>query len=136
MPSIKPNVLRKIAEDQLGECFNDLDSTTKNDLAISLVRQWITHEGNAVIVACEHHFWFRMKRMADGRSHVTRDIEAGTFIEQIRRSQVIEEEIPNVLHDLNVCQSVRCYSADGQALQLKVDPARRRFYIDVVEDDD
>jgi hypothetical protein len=136
MPSIKRNVLRKIAEDQLGDCFHDLDAATRIELAISVVRQWITCEGNAVIVACDRHFWFRIRKMEDGQSHVVRDIEKGAFIDRMRRSRVMEEEIPHLLHDLNIRQCVRCYSAVGQLLQLRVDPAKRKFHIEVVRDED
>lgn len=136
MPSIKPNLLRKIAEDQLGDCFHDLDAATRNELAISLVRQWITCDGNAVIVACDRHFWFRMKPMAAGQSQVVRDIEKGTFIDRMRRFRVMEEQIPHVLHDLNIRQCARCYSAIGQLLQLRVDPAKRKFHIEVIRDED
>ena len=44
------NALRQIAEHELDRCFHDLSPFTRDELATSLVRQWIGNDGNAVIV--------------------------------------------------------------------------------------
>ena len=42
------NALRRIAEYELDQCFHDLNPLTRDELATSLVRQWIGNDGNAV----------------------------------------------------------------------------------------
>src|SRR5205085_2824812 len=54
------SILRTIAEHELEACFGQLNPVTKHDLATSLVRQWLTNGGQAVIVTREYHLWFRM----------------------------------------------------------------------------
>ena len=134
MSSAKPNVLRMIAERELDACFHDLAPITRDELATSLVRQWISNDGAAVIVTRDYHFWFRLTRLEDGMTRVVRDIQAGTLSEHLRHSRVIEDEIPGLLHDLSVCQSARCYTDDGELLQLRVDPAKATFHIELVPD--
>ena len=67
------NALRKIAEHELDRCFHDLNPVTRDQLATSLVRQWIGNDGNAVIVTREFHFWFHIKKLDDGQTQVVRD---------------------------------------------------------------
>jgi hypothetical protein len=136
MASPKPNVLRRIAEHELATCFPDLAPTSREELATSLVRQWITNDGRAVIVTRDLHYRFHLTRREDGMSRVVRDIREGTFSEHLRRSRVIEEEIPGLLYQLSVCQSARCSTDYGEVLQLRVDPAKNLFYIELVPDRD
>ena len=134
MSSAKPNVLRRIAEHELDTCFPDLAPTSREELATSLVRQWITNDGAALIVTRDHHYRFRLTRLKDGMNRVVRDIREGTFSEHLRRSRVIEEDISGLLYQLSVCQSARCYTDYGEVLQLRVDPAKNMFYIELVPD--
>jgi len=135
MSRSKPNVLRIIAEKTLDQCFGQLSPATKNELATSILRQWIT-AGRAVIVTPEHNYWFRMTRLDDGGTQVVREVQEGTFVDHLRRSRVIEEQIPSLLHELSLCQSVRCSTDQGEPLQLRVDPAKGTFHIEFVHDAD
>jgi hypothetical protein len=134
MSSAKANVLRRIAEGELVACFRDLAPVTKNELATSIVRQWITYEGAAVILTRDQQFWFRASRLDDGNTQVVRDVQQNTFVEHMRRSRVMEEEIPGLLHALSLRQSVRCSTDYGEVLQLRVNPANKMFHIELVPD--
>jgi len=130
------NALRKIAEHELGQCFHDLSPQTRDELTTSLVRQWIGSDGNAVVVTPDFHYWFRITTLEDGRTQVVRDRNPQTFVDQMRKSRVIEEEIPALLHELNVRQSVECLTDDGTRLRLRIDPAKPMFFIEMVADND
>jgi hypothetical protein len=134
MPTSKPNVLRKIAEQQLDGCFNGLAGATRNELATSIVRQWLTYEGAAVLLNLEQNFWFRLTRLENGMTQVVRDIQPSSFSEQIRRSGAAAAEIPGLLHELTLCQNARCRAENGAALQMRVDPATAEFTIEFVPD--
>src|SRR5580704_9532873 len=99
------NALRKIAEHELDRCFHGLSAAACDELATSLVRQWIGNDGNAVIVTPDFHVWFRIKKLDDGQTQVVRDVEPQTFVEHVRKSRVIEDQIPKLLHELNLRQS-------------------------------
>ena len=129
------NAMRNIAEHELDRCFHDLNPVTRDQLATSLVRQWIGNDGNAVIVTREFHFWFRIKKLDDGQTQVVRDRVPQTFVNHMRESRVIEEEIPGLLHELSIRQSVECLTDYGQKLRLRVEPGKPRFYVELVLDD-
>jgi hypothetical protein len=130
------NALRKIAEHELDQCFHGLSPLTRDELVTSLVRQWIGNDGNAVIVTRDFHFWFRMKKLDDGQTQVVRDREPQTFVDHMRKSRVIEEQIPDLLHELSVRQSAECVTDYGQKIRLRVDPGKPMFFVELVLDDD
>ena len=66
MNPVKRPPFRKIAENQLEKCFGDLDPVVKNELATSLVRQWLANDGHAGFVTSTHQFWFEMNANGDG----------------------------------------------------------------------
>lgn len=136
MSSETPNVVRAIAEKELDACFHDLSQTTRTELTTSLVRQWLTNDGTAVIATRDHHFWFRMSRLNNGTRQVVREVQEGTFSQFMRRSRVIEEQIPSLLHELNLRQSTYCFDEHGEMLHLSVDPAQKLFAIELVPDED
>ena len=127
--------LRKIAEHELKQCFHDLNPLTRDELATSLVRQWIGNDGNAVIVTPDFHIWFRMKKLDDGQTEVVRDCQPQTFADHMRKSRVIEEQIPRLLHELSVRQNTECLTDYGQKLRLRVDPAKPMFFVELVLDE-
>lgn len=134
MSAAKPNVLRRIAEQELEQCFCDLTPTKKDEFATSLVRQWTTNAGEAVLLTLEREFWFHLERRADGNTEVGRKVQRGTFVEQMRGSRIVEEEIPALLDALSVRQTVQCYNGDGEVLRLRVNPAEKMCYIEIVPD--
>src|SRR5262249_29243965 len=111
-----------------------LSPAKKADLAISLVRQWATNAGEAVILTPERDFWFHLSRLEDGGTQVVRDVQQGTFVGYLRRSRVVEEEIPARLDALSLRQSVPWYNDDGELLQLRVNPGAKRYSIELVPD--
>jgi hypothetical protein len=136
MSPFQPVVLRKIAEHELETCFHNLSPTTRDELATSLVRQWTTYEGKAVIPTPKNHFWFRVSPLEEGGTKVVRETSEASFSDHMRRSRIPEADFPALLHDLTLCQSTRCYNSDGEMLQLRVDPAKKEFYIELVPDED
>ena len=129
------NPLRVIAEHELDQCFPGLDAMTRHELATSLVRQWIGSAGSAVLFTREFHFRFCISNLDDGNYQVVRDRKPQTFVDHVRKSRVVEEQIPGLLHELNVRQSVECVTDYGQKVLLRVDPAKPMFFVELVLDD-
>ena len=130
------NALRKIAEHELAQCLQDLNSQVRDELTTSLVRQWIGNDGNALIITRDFHTWFRLKKLDDGRMQLVRDRHPQTFVDQMRKARVIESEIPCLLHELNVRQSTECLTDYGQKIRLRVDSGAAEFFVELVTDDD
>jgi hypothetical protein len=131
-----PHALRKIAEHELDQCFHGLAPATRDELATSLVRQWIGNDGNAVIVTRQFHLWFRMTKIGGGKTQVVRDPQPQTFVDDMRKSRVVEEQIPGLLHELSVRQSAECVTDYGQKIRLRVEPGKNMFFVELVLDDD
>ena len=136
MSTAKGTVLRKVAENELNTCWPDLLPETKQDLTTSIVRQWITNDGMAVVVTRDHHVWFRLTQLEDGQMRVGKEILEGTFTDHMRHSRIIEEQIPRLLHELTLRQSVQCETDYGQTVRLRVDPSKKMFFIEMMPDND
>lgn len=54
----------------------------------------------------------------------------------MRKSRVIEEEIPALLHELSVRQSAECLTDHGEKIRLRVDPGKPMFFFEIVADND
>lgn len=136
MSSEKTNPLRTIASDMVSQCFENISPELKEELSVSIVRQWLTNQRKALLMTMDHHFWLSLNRLEDGRHEVVRDVQHNLFIEHMRRSRVLEYDIPGLLHELNICQAARCHVDYGELLQLRVEPREKQFHIELVPDQD
>src|SRR5579864_6273494 len=68
---------------------------------------------------------FRLHVVAqpDGSTHVGHHVDPNSRIDPMLSAAIREEEIPELLEQLNICQSAHCYADYGQALKLTLDPA-------------
>jgi hypothetical protein len=126
MNPIKQYPLRKIAESELAKHFGDLDDAVRNELATSLVRQWLTNDGYAGLVTPTRQCWFQMATREGGGLEVGVSKPEGNWGHVLSQDwHVDEDEIPGLLHQLNLCQSVLCRNADGLTIRLRIEPKER-----------
>ncbi len=125
MNPVKRPPLRMIAENELNKHFGDIDTAVRNELATSLVRQWLTNDGHAMVVTSTHQFWFRIVARSDGCEVGFNKAKSnwGRILSQ--SWHVDEEEIPGLLHQLNLCQSVLCHTTEGRMVRLWIEPKER-----------
>jgi hypothetical protein len=125
MNPIKQLPLRKIAENVLAKYLGSLDTAVKDVLATSLVRQWITNDGHAGFVTPTRQFWFQLVPKGDG-FEVGFSPAEGDWGRRLPADWAVDkEEIPALLHRLNLCQSVLCRNAEGRTIRLRVEPKER-----------
>jgi hypothetical protein len=123
--------LRKIAENTLAHHLGDLDDAARSDLAISLVRQWATNDGHAGIVTPTHRFWFRAALQGDGTLDVGFSAIQGNLGEVLVKDwQVDAAEMPELFHQLNLCQFARCRNLANRMIQVRIEPKERRVLFD------
>jgi hypothetical protein len=126
MSSIKHHALRKIAENELAKHLGDLDAAVRNELATSLVRQWITNEGFAGLVMPTRRYWFRMIAKEDGGLELGVSKSEGNWDRVLTEEWHIDkEEVAGLLHRLNLCQFVLCRTIDGRTVRLRIEPKER-----------
>jgi hypothetical protein len=117
---------REIAENTLAKYFGKLDADLRNELATSLVRQWVSNDGHAGFVTPTHQFWFQVIPMSDGVEVKCRPVKKhwGRVLSQ--KWDQSEDEIPGLLHQLNLCQIALFRIADGRTISMRVEPKKRR----------
>jgi len=117
--------LRKIAEGELAKQFLGLSAAVRDQFATSLVRQWLTNDGHAGVVTPTQQVWFQL--VAEGEHlEVGVSTAEGDWGRALwRHWGVAEAEVPGLLHRLNLCQSALCRTADGRAVELRVEPRER-----------
>ena len=137
MKPIKRYPLRKIAESELAAQFGHLDDAIRNELATSLVRQWLTNDGHAGLVTPTCQCWFRLVTHEDGRLEVGVKKSEGRWGRALSQDwNVAEEEIPGLLHQLNLCQSVLCRNGAGQTIRLRIKPKERTVLCEEAEEEE
>jgi len=127
---MRQNGLRGLAEELLDRTFSGLEPALRADLATSLVRQWVTNGGRAVIATEDGLYWLGLERLADGGYLVSRTVEDAALADELRARGVLAAEIPDLLHDLTLRQCAGCETADGEEVLLRIDPVARRFSIE------
>jgi hypothetical protein len=125
MNPLKRFPLRKIAENVLVRHLGDLDDAVREELATSLVRQWITNDGHAGFVTPTRQFWIRMVTKGDGVEVGFSPAEGNWGRILTEDWHVAEEKVPGLLHRLNLCQSVLCRNAEGRTIRLRIEPRER-----------
>jgi hypothetical protein len=130
MATIRQNALRKIAESELGRRLSGLDTRARQDLATSLVRQWITNDGHAGLVTPSGHYWFRMIRTPDGGFRVGFEAHPPRFVEVLRGADVAEDRIPDLLYELSVRQVVPCETQTGKSICVRMIAAEKTLRIE------
>jgi hypothetical protein len=135
MNPIKQFPLRKIADSVLAKYLGGLDAAVRDDLATSLVRQWVTNDGHAGFVTPTRQFWFHMVPKGGG-VEVGFSPEEGDWGRALSTDWGVDEkEIPGLLHQLNLCQSVLCRNADGRTILLRVEPKERTVRCEEAEEE-
>jgi hypothetical protein len=136
MKPVKYLPFRKVAENELDRCFTDLDASVRNDLAVSLVRQWLTNGGHAGIITPVHQCWFRLVTNGD-RLEVGFSHEDGTWGEVLANDWGLDQvETLALLHRLNLCQSALYRLADGRTIRISIDAKERSVQCQEVTGED
>jgi hypothetical protein len=126
MKPIKRYPLRKIAESELARHFGHLDTAVRDELATSLVRQGLTNDGHAGFVTPTGQCWLRIVVREDGGVEVGVSKPEGDWERVLAEDWHIDEaEVPGLLHQLNLCQSAQCRTADGRTIRLRIEPKER-----------
>jgi hypothetical protein len=134
---LKEYPLRIIAERVLTQRFGDLGAALLADLATSLVRQWLTYNGHAGIITQVQQFWFSVcpngesldVGFGDGRGMLGHVLE--------RQWLVPADDVPELMHRLNICQSAVCRTTRGTSVRVSIIPQERTVrFEDVAEDEE
>jgi len=127
-----PQLLRKIACDALDKVFQgDLSDETRAELATALVRQWITRNGHAALLTEQDQFWYQVSPLPDGGANLNRNHVPGSRVYNFMRDWQFEpDQVPDIIHNLNVRQTAEITNRRGERLRMWVIPEERTFRIE------
>ena len=126
MNPIRQFPFREIAEKTLARYFGKLEADLRDELATSLVRQWVSNDGHAGIITPTHQFWLQVVPRSDGVEVRCRPVKRNWGRVLSQKWDLSEDEIPGLFHQLNLCQSVLCRNADGRTIRMRVEPKKQR----------
>jgi len=121
-------VLRQLAEDLLARVAGESELTDdeRGEFTTSLVRQWVTYDGNAVLFFGDRQFYLVLGRTPLGRPVVTPEPALPGWVRDLTRDWKVDpDELPGVFEQLNRGQSAEVTNGEGVPLRLWVDPKER-----------
>jgi hypothetical protein len=123
-----PNVLRELAEacihslpDEIG-----ISEDEKQDLITSLVRQWISYAGHAILFLGDLQFGLDLKKTPLGGICLNPEPREPEWLALYAHDWKIKsEDVPMIFAQLNRGQSAEAINAEGLPLRLWINPLER-----------
>jgi len=127
-PTFAPVVLRELAMGflaDLAERETQAPPSDQADRATSLVRQWATCGGNAVVIVDDRIIYLSVGQTPLGKPRVNADVQPMHWEELLADWKIAPDDVPDLIGRLNLAQSAEATNADGLLLRLWVNPAER-----------
>jgi hypothetical protein len=123
-PTHSSRELRRLAAEFLDQVADEIDllESERESLVTSLVRQWITYEGNASLILDGHEFSAVVSYSPLGKTKVS--ISRGVnWLRRLREDWNLDEETASdAIDQLNHGQSAEVTSSDGLPLRMWINP--------------
>jgi hypothetical protein len=123
-----PAVLRELAMGflaDLAERETHVPPSDQADLATSLVRQWVTCGGNAVVIVDDRIMYLSVGQTPLGKPRVHAEVKPMHWDRILADWKIALDDVPDLIGRLNLAQSAEVTNADGLLLRLWVNPAER-----------
>jgi hypothetical protein len=120
--------LRRLAEDLLQSLPGDelIPEVERGDLVTSLVRQWITYDGNATLFVGEQQVYLALGKTPLGKPCVVPEPAPYGWTNRLKEDwKISPDDLPEVLDQLNRGQSAEVINGDGVPLRVWVDPREK-----------
>lgn len=130
MPKRKFNsrALRRLAEELIQRIAQDqeIPEDEREDFATSLVRQWITYDGNATVFLGEQQVYLVLGKTPLGQSCIVPEPAQPGWMSRLREDwKISADNLPEIIDQLNRGQSAEVINDDGVPLRLWVNPKER-----------
>lgn len=117
--------LRQLAEGLLEEIAEDeeISEADQHDLATSLVRQWVTYDGHATLFIGEEQFYLVLAGTEGGGYRIIPSRSPPGWMNRLIQDwKISREELPPLIRQLNLGQSVETMNSEGLPIRLWVNP--------------
>lgn len=120
--------IRELAEDLFAQLSADADfpDDERADFVTSLVRQWITYDGNATFLLGDRQIFLKLARTPLGKLTVVTEPGPSGWMRMLVQDWKLEiDDILELNEQLNRGQSAEAINGDGVPLRLWVNPKER-----------
>lgn len=132
--SIKPHLLRAIANAELEKIFPGQAREPREELVTSVVRQWTTSAGRAgVFTVAVHHYLTVLE--TGGRVLAGTEVLPGTLKQHLAKWGVVERDLPRIAWDLSVAQTALLVNNEGITVCVTSDSRDHTFRFEEVPDE-
>jgi hypothetical protein len=125
---VNSRALRQLAEGLLQHMDpeGELPEDEREALVTSLVRQWITYDGNATVFVGERQTYLVLGQTPLGKPCIVPEPALAGWVKQLSRDwEISPDDLPEVLDQLNRGQSAEVINSSGIPLRLWVNPRER-----------
>jgi len=132
---VDTRALRQLAEGLVEKLIGEdgFAAETRGDLVTSLVRQWMTYEGNATLFHGSGQAGFRLDAGPFGKPRLIPEAVSSGWLDRVALDWGIPEDgVPGIIDQLNRGQSAEAITRDGVAVRLWVNPKERSRCIEPV----
>jgi hypothetical protein len=131
MKSPQAAIMRKIAADAVEKVFGDLLLEEKEgELVTSVVRQWLTYDGHAALLKETARYYLVFRQQGEGYGLSVNQVKGEVLRPFLRDWQIDEDQVPEILHRLNIGQSAEVTNLRGKVLRFSMDPKERSIRLD------
>lgn len=123
--------LAAVARHQIETLFEHLGEREKEDLAAALVRQWALHDGHALLLTPKAKVHIVVTLVPQGTEMTTRTL-ATSLPQKLLNCGLAPEDIPPLLHVLNLGLPLEVTDERGCRCQILTDPKNARVYMNEV----
>lgn len=120
--------LRRLAEELFQRIAGDdeFPESERADFVTSLVRQWITYDGNATLFLGERQVYLVLGQTPLGHPCVVPEPGLYGWMRELTQDwKVSPDDLPDIIDQLNLGQSAETVNGDGIPLRLWVNPKER-----------
>ncbi len=127
--------LRYIAGCEIDKILPGLSTQAREEYITSIVRQWRTNEYHAGVFTVAVNYWLNLVEL-DGKVHAGREVCPSDLSAHLGRWLVVERDLPGIVHQLTIAQSVTFVNAEGVTVRVSAEPKEHIFRYEEVKDED
>lgn len=128
-----PQVLREVAENLVEGMIAEgvFPDEARDDMVTSLVRQWVTYDGNACVFTEDVHAVFSVGTTPLGQPNPKGSSQPNLWVKQAMESWRIDQaHLPDIINQLNRGQSAETTNQDDVPIRFWVNPKTRQMAVE------
>lgn len=132
--AIKSPTLRYIAGCEIDKLFPGIGEERREEYVTAVVRQWLTNDRHAGLFTVAVNFWLSLVEQGT-KVLVGLEVCPSNMRQVLGPWKVLEEDLPEIVHQLTLAQSATFVNADGVMIRVRAEPKEHAFGFEEVRDE-